>query len=71
MSRTGIADKDRLLLRIVTSLTICLAGVDGMSVVETSAHRVPFDQLITHDVKADKKMTSGASKFSEREYDIA
>jgi hypothetical protein len=31
-------------------LTICLTGVNGMSIIETTANRVPLNKLIAHDL---------------------
>jgi hypothetical protein len=44
----GIAYEDRLFLHHMAAMTVSSARVDGMLVVETSTHRVAFDNLIAH-----------------------
>lgn len=44
----GIANENRLLLYDVTALSVSSAGVNGVLVVEASADRVAFDDLVAH-----------------------
>lgn len=48
MRRAGIAYKDGLFLNRMISLSVGGAWVDGMLVVKAAAHRVAFNNLITH-----------------------
>lgn len=48
MRGAGVADQDCLLLDAVAALVVAWAGVDGMTVVETLANRVAFDDLVAH-----------------------
>ena len=44
----GIAYEDCLFLNHMAAMTVSSARVDGMLVIETSTHRVAFDNLIAH-----------------------
>jgi hypothetical protein len=48
MTAAGVAYKDSLLLNPVSTLSMGGAWIDGVLVVEASADRVAFDDLIAH-----------------------
>jgi hypothetical protein len=50
----GVAHENRLLLNCMTALTVGGAWIDGVSVVEASADRKTFDDLVTHVEKYPK-----------------
>lgn len=44
----GVADQDCLILHTVAGSSISSASVDGVLIIEATAHRVELNQLVAH-----------------------